>query len=90
MKAHRVTGEQALIVDDGLQRLRVGYGAAFESLIHHFCQPLVHFVLRRVGEQALEENLVQVLLLVVWMQRKRLHPDTNLKAYLYPSAKNRD
>ena len=71
-----------------VESVREGDGAAFENLFRMYCQPLINFARRYVGETAAAENLVQDIFLKIWENRTQLNPALNIKSYLYTAVKN--
>lgn len=53
-----------------------------------YCQPLIHFVRRYVGDTQIAENIVQDVFLKIWLNRSDLNPSLNIKTYLYTAVKN--
>ncbi len=53
-----------------------------------YCQPLINFAPRYVGELETAENLVQDVFLRIWENRPQLNSDLNIKTYLYTAVKN--
>ena len=72
-----------------VRKIRKGDGAAFEMLFRSYCQPLIRFVRRYVGDTSIAEDLVQDVFLAVWSNRSRLDPAASMKVYLYAAARNR-
>ena len=72
-----------------VRKIRQGDGAAFEMLFRSYCQPLIRFVRRYVGDTSMAEDLVQDVFLAVWSNRSRLDPAASMKVYLYAAARNR-
>ena len=71
-----------------IRKIRLGDGAAFEQLFRSYCQPLVRFARRYVGDTSIAEDLVQDVFLAVWSNRPRLDPEMNIRTYLYAAARN--
>jgi len=71
-----------------LQRIRDGDIQAFERLFREYHAPLCEFVDRFVQSQAIAEEIVQDLFLVLWMNRQTTAV-TSLRGYLFTAARNR-
>jgi RNA polymerase sigma-70 factor (ECF subfamily) len=71
-----------------VERIRDDDATAFERLFFAYCQRLIDFTRRFVGDTAIAENIVQDVFLKIWTTRKQLNPSSNIKSYLYTIAKN--
>jgi RNA polymerase sigma-70 factor (ECF subfamily) len=71
-----------------ISRLKNGDSGAFEELFFTYCQPLIQFAHRFVGDVATAEDIVQEVFLKIWSNRQQLNPTLNIKNYLYVSIKN--
>jgi RNA polymerase sigma-70 factor (ECF subfamily) len=71
------------------RRIRDGDIAAFEELFRAMHAPLCEVVDGYVRSQAIAEEIVQDLFLVLWMQRADFPAASSLRAYLFTSARNR-
>ena len=80
--------EQIQIEAEWVQKIRTGDGRAFEQLFRMYCQPLIHFARRYVGDLAIAENVVQDIFLTIWSNRSQLDPSLSIKTYLYTAVKN--
>lgn len=78
------TDDQTLIT-----RLRNGDEHAFESLVQSYGGPLIAHAFRIVGDADIGREVVQDVFLSVWLQRDRLQPDWDIRAYLYGLTKQR-
>ncbi len=79
-----LTGDQTLIA-----RLRNGDDSAFESLVQTYGGPLIAHAFRIVGDADVGREVVQDVFLSVWLQRDRLQPEWDIRAYLYGLTKQR-
>jgi RNA polymerase sigma-70 factor (ECF subfamily) len=71
-----------------LARIREGDEAAFEQLFREHFHGLAGFASRLVGSDALAEELVQDVLLRLWVQRERFDIRESVVAYLYSAVRN--
>jgi RNA polymerase sigma-70 factor, ECF subfamily len=71
-----------------VSRIKNGDSCAFEELFFTYCQPLIQFACRFVGDINLAEDLVQEVFLKIWSNRQQLNPSLNIKNYLYVAIKN--
>ncbi len=67
-------------------RIRDGNEAAFQALYLELSPSIFHFLLRKVRDRQLAEDLVQDLFVRIWKKRKTLDPKQSLKAYMYTTA----
>ena len=70
-------------------RIREGDHAAFEALFRTHYDGLVRFANRLVQASMESEELVQEVLLQVWVRRASLASNEDLKTYLYRATRNR-
>jgi RNA polymerase sigma-70 factor (ECF subfamily) len=70
-------------------RVQQGDHAAFESLFRAHYDGLVRFANRLIAERMEAEELVQDVMLKVWIRRDRLRAGDDLKTYLYRATRNR-
>jgi RNA polymerase sigma-70 factor (ECF subfamily) len=71
-----------------MRQIRGGSIAAFEELFREFHAPLCEVVDSYVQSQAVAEEIVQDLFLVLWLKRETMAVDS-LRGYLFTSARNR-
>ena len=71
-----------------VQRIREGDIAAFEELFRALHAPLCEVVDSYVRSQAIAEEIVQDLFLVVWIRRAELSAKS-IRSYLFGAARNR-
>ncbi len=81
----RLLGEEQTLV----ARVRAGDEAAFDAMFVEYYRPLYAFVHGYVRSRALAEELVQDLLMNVWLHRERWHVRGSVRAYLFGAARNR-
>jgi len=70
-------------------RIRAGDIDAFEQLFRSMHAPLCEVVDGYVRSQAIAEEIVQDLFLVLWVRRAEFPEANSLRAYLFGSARNR-
>lgn len=68
--------------------LRNSDKAAFRVIFNAFQQSIFNFLLYKVKDQALAEDLLQDTFLKLWENRKKLKEEESVKAYLYKIASN--
>jgi RNA polymerase sigma-70 factor (ECF subfamily) len=73
---------------DLVHLVRAGDIAAFEEVFRAFHTPLCEVVDSYVRSQAVAEEIVQDLFLVIWIKRTEL-PAKSLRQYLFGAARNR-
>src|SRR4051812_22611481 len=71
------------------RRIRNGDIGAFEELFRAMHAPLCEVVDSYVGSQAIAEEIVQDLFLLLWVKRNEFPAASSLRAYLFTSARNR-
>jgi RNA polymerase sigma-70 factor, ECF subfamily len=71
-----------------LRRLRDGDRDAFEALFRAYYAALSGFVHRLVRSRAIAEELVQDVMLKIWLRRDRLAEVDSLRTYLFRAARN--
>src|SRR3569833_761041 len=71
------------------ERLRRGERGAVRELYARFAQPTFGFLLRLAGRRDAAEGLHQEVWLSVARHAARLHPDTDLGAWIFAVARNR-
>ena len=71
------------------RRIRDGDISAFEQLFRVMHAPLCEVVDGYVRSQAIAEEIVQDLFLVLWTHRDEFPAASSLRAYLFASARNR-
>ncbi len=81
----RLLGEEQTLV----ARVRAGDEAAFEAMFLEYYRPLYAFVNGYVRSRALAEELVQELLMNVWLHRERWQVRGSVRTYLFGAARNR-
>jgi RNA polymerase sigma-70 factor, ECF subfamily len=72
-----------------IARIRLGDREVFGELFRRVHSPLCRFAERYVGDAARAEELVQDLFLDLWARRDTITVQTNLRAYLFASVRNR-
>lgn len=70
-------------------RIRRGDHAAFEELFRAHYDGLVRFANRLIVAPMEAEEVVQDVMLNVWLRREQLESDENLKTYLFRATRNR-
>jgi len=70
-------------------RIRASDPAAFKLLFYRYYEPVLGFVMRRMGDSARAEDVVQDAFARLWEVRERLKDDGSIKAYLYRLASNK-
>ena len=82
-----VGAEAALELDARLmQRLRAGDAASFEQILARHRRPVVRFLGRMVGDQAVAEELAQEVFLRVYRARDSYEPTAKFTTWLYRIA----
>ena len=72
-----------------IKKIRDGDISEFEKLFRHYYHQLQRFSYRFVCDLQIAEDIVQDVFLSMWMNRKKLDPDKNIKTYLYTVVRNR-
>jgi RNA polymerase sigma-70 factor (ECF subfamily) len=62
--------------------------AAYEELVQRFQGRLFHFILRRVGDRGVAEDLVQETLLRLWQKRHAFRHGSRLSTWLFAIGLN--
>ncbi len=71
------------------EAIRSGDSAAFERLFRAYAGPLCVFVGRTVRDPDIAEEIIQDVFFDIWRRQAEWQPRTNVRAYLYKSARNR-
>lgn len=71
------------------KRIRESDAEAFKMLFYRYYEPVLGFVLRRMGDAAKAEDVVQDAFARLWEARSRVNDDGTIRAYLYRLASNR-
>ena len=71
------------------RQIQEGDAAAFEALFRTYADRLCGFVDQYVHSPEEAEEIVQDLFFEIWHRRQAWRPRTNVRAYLYKSARNR-
>jgi RNA polymerase sigma-70 factor (ECF subfamily) len=71
-----------------VRRIRRGDRDAFEVLFRTYYAGLAAFVHRLVRSRAIAEELVQDVMLKIWLRREHLEEVDSLRTYLYRAARN--
>lgn len=74
---------------DLINLLRQSDELAFESIYHRYAADLNRFAFRKTGRREDSEEIVQEIFVSLWANRQNLENITQLKSYLFQSAKNR-
>ena len=72
-----------------IEGIRNGSAEDFEELFIRYCQPLINFNLRLVGEVEIAEDITQDVFIYIWKNRSKLKPELSIKSYLFTSVRNR-
>ena len=72
-----------------LERVRLGEREAFDTAFRAYYALLVGSAESVVRSRAIAEELVQDVMLTLWMKRETLTVDDSLRAYLYKATRNR-
>jgi len=70
-----------------LSLLKNGREKEFEIVYDQFADRLYHYVLRRIKDKAVTEEIVQEIFVSLWSKRKTLEVSTSLDAYLFGAAR---
>ena len=68
--------------------LRAGDARGFEAVYHQFCRPLLAFLIGMTGDRNTAEELLQRVFVGLARRAPHLPEDTNVRAYLFASARN--
>src|SRR5689334_437514 len=71
-----------------LTRIRAGDNAAFEALFRRYYRELCVYAARIDADAGSAEEIVQEILLRVWLRREELPEVRSLGAYLYMAVRN--
>lgn len=71
------------------QAIQQGDPEAFETLFRTYSEPLSAFAAQYVSSPEVAEEIVQDLFLEIWERRAHWTPTTNVRAYLYKTARNK-
>jgi RNA polymerase sigma-70 factor (ECF subfamily) len=71
-----------------LEHIKDGREDAFEILFKRYYTALYRFTCRIISDSQEAENIVQDLFVRFWEKRSEINIESNLKAYLFTSAKN--
>jgi len=71
------------------RQIRAGDDSAFEALFRTYADRLCAFVDQYVNADDVAEEIVQDLFFEIWHRRETWRPQTNVRAYLYTSARNK-
>ncbi|TCC96539.1 RNA polymerase sigma-70 factor [Pedobacter hiemivivus] len=74
---------------DLLEQLKSSNSKALEALYELYYVQLCQIAFRKLGDEALVEELVQDVFLNLWIKRKELDANGSLFAYLYATLRNR-
>ncbi|WP_255564074.1 RNA polymerase sigma-70 factor [Pedobacter sp. HMWF019] len=72
-----------------LKQLHADNIKAFETVYGMFYVQLCRVAYKKLGDEALVEELVQDVFLNLWVKRKSLDTEGNLQAYLYATLRNK-
>jgi RNA polymerase sigma-70 factor (family 1) len=61
---------------------------AFKKLFNHYKDILFGYSFKMLKSQDLAHEVVQEVFLKIWINRKKLNPEVNIKAYLFKAVKN--
>jgi RNA polymerase sigma-70 factor (ECF subfamily) len=71
-----------------IQKILDGDEDAFKQLYYKFYQPLTKFAYYYIKDPDRAEDIVQDVFVRVWINRKKLDPQKNIKTYLYKITTN--
>lgn len=71
------------------RQIRAGDDSALEALFRTYADRLCAFVDQHVDAPEVAEEIVQDLFFEIWRRREQWRPTTNVRAYLYKSARNK-
>lgn len=71
------------------REIQAGDESAFEALFRTYADRLCAFVDQHVRAPEVAEEIVQDLFFEIWRRHQQWRPTTNVRAYLYKSARNR-
>jgi len=71
-----------------IKRINQGDKKAFENIYIKYHIVLFDFIMNRLHSIEVSEEITQNIFLKIWQRRESLHPDGNLRAYLYQCARN--
>jgi RNA polymerase sigma-70 factor (family 1) len=70
-----------------LEGLKKNNISAFNTLYSNFSKPLYLYLLQKLKDPDICNDVLQDLFVNIWEKRESLHIDTSLKAYLYQAAR---
>jgi RNA polymerase sigma-70 factor (family 1) len=70
-----------------LEGLKKNNISAFNTLYNNFSKPLYIYILQKLKDPDLCNDVLQDLFVNIWEKRESLNIDTSLKAYLYQAAR---
>ncbi len=76
------------ILKELIGRLRQSDESAFKSIFQHFQQSIFNFLLYKLKDEALAEDVLQEVFLRVWKNREKLNLEKSFKSYVYTIANN--
>jgi RNA polymerase sigma-70 factor (ECF subfamily) len=71
-----------------IQRIKASDETGFETLFNFFQAPIFNFLLFKVKDPAIAEDLLQETFLKIWKTRAALDENRSIKNYLYTIADN--
>ncbi|MEQ9423153.1 MAG: RNA polymerase sigma-70 factor [Cyclobacteriaceae bacterium] len=69
-------------------RIAFGDKSAFREFFDHFQGPIFNFLVYKLGDQDLAEDMLQETFLKVWKNRENLDQTQSIKSYLFTMANN--
>jgi len=69
--------------------LKKGDGKAFDRIYDSLANRLYLYVLKKIGNKEISEEIVQEVFIVLWDNRNSIEVDSSLDAYLYGVARNK-
>lgn len=83
------TGDQGELSDAQLMlRVREGDEACYNFLVEKYRKPIIHFMFRMVGNQAIAEELAQEVFLRVYRSRQTYRAEARFSTWLYRIGRN--
>ncbi|ASZ09517.1 RNA polymerase sigma factor [Chitinophaga sp. MD30] len=76
------------LVQQYVSKIREGDATAFRDLFYAFKDPLYGYARKMCRSDMLAEEIVQEVLMKVWINRQHLDPAQSIKAYLYTATQN--
>jgi RNA polymerase sigma-70 factor, ECF subfamily len=71
-----------------LSRICLGDEQAFKEFFNSFAESLLNFAFRFVKDRQIAEDIVQGVLVKIWINRENLKPISSIKSYLFCAVRN--